>query len=167
MEVKRKMSTDDLEQDARTSLLNYYSSECVQHGAYLIAISVGLFVVLPFLKIPPEPQTLRIMMVLVESIVLSFSFILVLHTTGRLLFWGYLTYAILFVNPLKDVKAPVIYQLHLAATNYVRAVNPYKNRVDRRRLEKIAALFYTSRVRSYTGIAVFLIVVSSLLIYFL
>jgi hypothetical protein len=127
----------DLE-DARAVLLKHYSSECVIHGAYIIAIAVGL---LSFIGVLPYFWSITLftriaMLALISSILLT----LAIHILGRALFWSYVASAVIRVAPKKESEieegttATFLWLLHQACTDYVR------------KKHKIAGAFYTLRM---------------------
>jgi hypothetical protein len=123
-------------QDARKALLSYYSSECIAHGAYLVALAIGFLglveasphilefatsVVSPTL---PEELVRRIILGLMASGFI----VLVVYVLGRAVVWGYLTSAILNVKPKEEREMGVepgttltfMQQLHDACLDYVK-----------------------------------------------
>ncbi|KPV63586.1 MAG: hypothetical protein AOA66_0718 [Candidatus Bathyarchaeota archaeon BA2] len=101
-----RLSVKD-KQDARMALLSYYSSECIAHGAYLVALAVGFlglveatphileFATRVFSPTLPEELARRIILGLMASGFI----VLVIYVLGRAVFWGYLRSAILNVKP--------------------------------------------------------------------
>lgn len=123
-------------QDARIALLKHYSSECVAHGAYLVAIAVGFFglveATLVILKSETSVNFLPFTPELARSIVFSLMWsvfiILFIRILIRTLYWGYLTTAILNVKPKKESEVEYesgrttvtfIQRLHVACVDYV------------------------------------------------
>jgi len=124
-------------QDARIALLGYYSSECMTHSAYLVAIAIGLFGLVEatplilgfatsvgFLSSTPELTTS-----IIASLILSVFIVLIIYILGRTFFWGYLTTAILNVKAKEESEVECeaerttvtfIQRLHLACVDYVR-----------------------------------------------
>jgi hypothetical protein len=123
-------------QDARTALLKYYSSKCVAHGAYLVAIAVafyGFVKFIPFILdhtinitiLPLTPELTKSIMV---SLTLSGFIVLTVYVLGRTFFWSYLTTAILNVKPKEKneveyererTTVTFLQQLHIACFDYV------------------------------------------------
>jgi len=118
--------TSKNKQDARIALLKYYSSECVAHGAYLIAISLGF---LSLTEIDSIPFTSELVRSIAASLLLSLFTVLLVYTLGRTFFWSYLRTTILSVKP-KDENAvkyeadkttvTFVQRLHLACVDYVK-----------------------------------------------
>jgi len=118
--------TSENKQDARIALLKYYSSECVAHGVYLIAISLGF---LSLTEIDSIPFTSELVRSIVASLLLSLFIVLLVYTLGRTFFWSYLRTTILSVKPKEEnaVKYEVdkttvtfVQRLHLACVDYVK-----------------------------------------------
>ena len=124
-------------QDARVALLRYYSSECVAHGAYLVALAVAF---LGFVEFAPHMlefvtgvvfSTLfeRFVIVAILGLVASGFVVLFVYVLGRIVVWGYLRSAILGVMP-KDgnrvaydperTRVTFLLQLHEGCLDYVR-----------------------------------------------
>ena len=129
-----RLSVKD-KQDARMALLSYYSSECIAHGAYLVALAVGFLglveatphilefaasVVSPTL---PEGLVRSVMLGLMASGFIVF----VVYVLGRAVLWGYLRSAILNVKPKGGSRVEFepgttvtfMQQLHEACLDYV------------------------------------------------
>jgi len=123
-------------QDARMALLSYYSSECIAHGAYFLALAVGFlgfveagprileFAVSVFSPTLPEEFVRRIMLGLMAS---GFIF-LVVYVLCRAVVWGYLRLAVVNVKPKRGnglkfepgTTVTFMQQLHEACFDYVR-----------------------------------------------
>ena len=123
-------------QDARMALLRRYSSECIAHGVYLVALAVGFFGLVEatphILKFATSVAFPTLSEELVSSTILSLMvsvfIVLVVYVLGRTIFWGYLTSAILDVKPKggSGVKSEpgrttvtFLRQLHEACLDYV------------------------------------------------
>lgn len=110
------------EQDARTALLRYYSSECVAHGAYILTIALGIY---GLFEVLPNLSTVQIKNVIM-SLGLSAFFALGITIVGRLFFWGYLASAVLRVKPSQKVileegtTVTLLDRLHKACSEYVK-----------------------------------------------
>lgn len=122
-------------QDARMALLSYYSSECVAHGAYLVALAVGflgLVEVAPYVLefaagvfSPALPEGLVRNVIL--GLMASGFMVLVVYVLGRAVFWGYLRSAIVDVRPKggsglefeQGTTVTFMRQLHEACLDYV------------------------------------------------
>lgn len=126
--------------DARAVLLKYYSSQCTAHGAYIIAIVVGM---LSFVGILPYFWSVAfftriVLLGLVSSILLT----LTVHILGRTLFWSHMASAVITAVPKRDgetkmeegTTATSLFLLHQSCTEYVR------------RKHKIAGAFSTARM---------------------
>jgi len=130
-----RLSVKD-KQDARMALLNYYSSECIAHGAYLVALAVGFLglveasphvlelVASVYSAALPEELATRIILSLMASGFIG----LVVYVLGRAVVWGYLRSAIINVKPKEGngVKLELgttvtfMQQLHEACLDYVK-----------------------------------------------
>jgi len=124
-------------QNARIALLKYYSSECMTHGAYLVAIAIGFFglveatpLILNFVTsvdfLSSAPELASSIIVYLMWSVFIFFFI---YNFGRTFYWGYLTTAALNVKPKEEsevecesgrITVTFILRLHLACVDYVR-----------------------------------------------
>lgn len=126
--------------DARAILLKYYSSQCTAHGAYIIAIAVGL---LSFIGIIPYFWSVAfftrvVLLGLISSILLT----LTIHILGRTLFWSHMASAVIRAVPKREgeikmeegTTATSLFLLHQACAEYVG------------RKHKIAGAFYTARM---------------------
>lgn len=123
-------------QDARTALLKYYSSKCIAHGAYLIAIAVAFYGFIKFISLILDPAinitilplTTELMKSITISLTVSGFIVLTVYVLGRTFFWTHLTTAILNVKPKEKneieyeperTTATFLQQLHIACVNYV------------------------------------------------
>jgi len=135
MEELRLSSKD--KQDARMALLRYYSSECVAHGAYLLALTVAFLGFVEFTPHILEPVTSVVFPTLSEELVrgivlslMSSGFIvLTVYILGRIIVWTYLRSAILSVRPKggsgvaydpERTTITFLQQLHEACVDYVK-----------------------------------------------
>jgi hypothetical protein len=130
-----RLSVKD-KQDARIALLRYYSSECVAHSAYLIALAITLlaFVELTpyilefatnfvFPTLPKESVTIIILSLVASSFIISFVYVL-----GRTIVWSYMRSAILGVKPKETevtydpdrTTLTFLLQLHEGCLDYVK-----------------------------------------------
>jgi hypothetical protein len=127
---------DKDKQNARVALLSYYSSECIVHGAYLVALAVGFLGLVEatphilefstgvFSSTLPVELTRRIML----SLMASGFIILIVYALGRTAVWSYLRSAILNVKPKGGNKleseqgttATFMQQLHEACFDHVK-----------------------------------------------
>lgn len=151
-----RLSVKD-KQDARTALLSYYSSECIAHGAYLVALAVGFLglveaaphilefatsVVSPTL---PEELVRRIMLGLMASVFI----VLVIYVLGRAVVWGYLRSAIVNVKPKGESKVEFepgttvtfMQQLHEACFDYVKGKHEMWTKIYGFRAEHLALIW--------------------------
>jgi len=130
-----RLSVKD-KQDARMALLSYYSSECIAHGAYLVALAIGFlglveatphileFATSVFSPTLPEEFVRRIILGLMASGFI----VLVIYVLVRAVVWGYLRSAIVKVKPKggNGVKfepgttVTFMQQLHEACLDYVK-----------------------------------------------
>jgi len=161
-------------QDARTALLKYYSSKCVAHGAYLIAIAVafyGFVKFIPFILdsttnntiLPSTPELMKSIMV---SLTLSGFIVLIVYVLGRTVFWSYLTTAILNVKPKEKSEVEheperttitFLQQLHIACFDYVES----KHKIS----AKIYKLGYGYLALIWADLSVIFTIVSLILLY--
>ncbi len=121
-------------QDARTALLKYYSSKCVAHGAYLVAIAVAFYGFVKFIPFILDstilPLTSELMKSSIVSLTLSGFIVLIVYVLSRTFFWSYLTTAILNIKPKEknevehepgQTTVTFLQQLHIACFNYVES----------------------------------------------
>lgn len=124
-------------QNARMALLRYYSSECMAHGAYLLALAVAF---LGFVEATPYAlefvtsvfsSTLSEKFVtgIILSSMVSGLIFLAVYVLGRIVVWGYLRSAILKVKPKtgsevmydwERITVTFMLQLHVACLDYVK-----------------------------------------------
>lgn len=158
------MLTPRDKQDARIALLKYYSSECVAHGAYLVAIAVGFFALVEVAPLMTGvdflPFTSELARGIVASLMLSVFIILFIYVLGRTFFWGYLTTVILSVKPkgknevefeAERTTVTFIQRLHVACVDYVREKH------------KWSGIFYTLRISTLALIWFYVFVVFSII----
>ena len=130
-----RLSVKD-KQDARMALLSYYSSECIAHGAYLVALAIGFLGlveasphILEFatrVVSPTLPEELARRTVL--SLMASGFIVLVVYVLVRAVVWGYLRSAIVNVKPKEESEVKFepettvtfMQQLHEACFDYVK-----------------------------------------------
>ena len=167
-----RLSVKD-KQDARMALLSYYSSECIAHGAYIVALAVGFlglveatpqileFATSVFPPTLPEGLVRNIILGLMASVFIVF----VVYVLGRAVFWGYLRSAIVNIKPKggSEVKfEPVttvtfMQQLHEACLDHVK------------RRHRIWTRFYGLRARYlaliWLDLFVVFLIISVLLLY--
>ena len=130
-----RLSVKD-KQDARMALLSYYSSECIAHGVYLVALAVGFlgfveatphilgFATRVFSSTLPEELAGRIMLGLMASGFI----VLVVYVLGRAVVWGCLRSAILNgkrkvgsrMESESETTVTFMQQLHEACFDYVK-----------------------------------------------
>lgn len=123
-------------QDARMALLRCYSSECIAHGAYLVAIAVGFFGlveatphILRFATSVASPTlSEELVRIIILSLTVSGFIVLAACVLGRAVVWGCLRAAVLNVKPKggSGVKSEpgrttvtFLEQLHEACLDYV------------------------------------------------
>ncbi len=123
-------------QNARTALLKYYSTKCLAHGAYLVAIAVAFygfvkfipFILDPTINITIPPLTTELTKSIIVSLTLSGLIVLIVYVLGRTFFWSYLTTAILNVKPKEKheveheperTTVTFLQQLHITCFDYV------------------------------------------------
>jgi len=131
-----RLSAGD-KQDARIALLRYYSSECVAHGIYLVALAVGFLGLVEVTPILSEFTSGVVFSTLSEKLVSRIVLNLMVNgfvvlgvpVLGRTIFWGYLRSAILNVRPKgeseieSDPRATTVtflQQLHEGCLDYVK-----------------------------------------------
>jgi hypothetical protein len=118
------------------ALLSHYSSECITHGAYLVALAVAFlglvetsphileFAASVFSPALPEELARRIVLSLMTSIFT----VLVVYVLGQAVVWSYLRSAIINVKPKEGngvkfepgTTATFMQQLHEACLDYVK-----------------------------------------------
>lgn len=121
-------------QDARIALLKYYSSKCVAHGAYLVAIAVAFYGFVKFIPFILDstilPLTSELMKSSIVSLTLSGFIVLIVYVLSRTFFWSYLTTAILNIKPKEknevehepgQTTVTFLQQLHIACFDYVES----------------------------------------------
>lgn len=121
-------------QDARTALLKYYSSKCVAHGAYLVAIAVAFYGFVKFIPFILDSTILSLTSELMKSSIVSLTLsgfiVLIVYVLSRTFFWSYLTTAILNIRPKEknevehepgQTTVTFLQQLHIACFDYVES----------------------------------------------
>ena len=144
-------------QDARVALLSYYSSECIAHGAYLVALAVGFlglveaapyileFAVGVFSPVLPGGFVGRVVL----GLVVSGFVVLVVYVFCRVVVWGYLRSAIVNVRPkgggeVESGPGTIVtfmQQLHGACLDYVRGKHGLWMRVYGLRVRYLALVW--------------------------
>jgi len=130
-----RLSAKD-KQDARMALLSYYSSECIAHGAYLVALAVGFLGlveatphILEFATSVVSPTLSEEFVIrLILGLMASGFIVLVVYVLGRAVVLGYLRSAILNVKPKEGsgvefepgTTVTFMQQLHEACLDYVK-----------------------------------------------
>lgn len=165
-----RLSVGD-KQDARVALLSYYSSECIAHGAYLVALAVGflgLVEVAPYVlgfaagvfsPVLSEGFVGRVVL----GLVVSGFVVLVVYVFCRVVVWGYLRLAVVNVRPKGGGEVEVeagqtvtfMWQLHEGCLDYVGGRHGWWVRVY--------GLGVWYLVRVWVGLFVVFLVVSVLL----
>jgi hypothetical protein len=157
-------------QDARTALLKYYSSKCVAHGAYLVAIAVAFYGFVKFIPFILDftilPLTSELMKSIIVSLTLSGFIVLIVYVLSRTFFWSYLTTAILNIRPKEknevehepgQTTVTFLQQLHIACFDYVKS----KHKVS----AKIYKLGSGYLALIWIDLSVIFIIVSLILLY--
>lgn len=142
-------------QDARIALLKYYSSECVAHGAYLIALAVGFFGLVEVVSLLTSVDFFSVTPELaggiVASLMLSVFSVLIIHILGRTFYWGHLTTAVLNVKPkeesevefeAKRTTVTFIQRLHVACVDYVREKHKWSTKINTLRISTLALICF-------------------------
>lgn len=141
------------EQDARTALLRYYSSECIAHGIYILTIVIALFTFLrffPFVEFPVgELKAFTLALVLDGFVTIS------ICVVGRAFFWGYLARTMLFVKPLNyedtaehlkrhegKVSNTYLMRLHFAVIHFVNYTHKRLSWFWRIHLSELLVLYF-------------------------
>jgi len=130
-----RLSVKD-KQDARMALLSYYSSECIAHGAYLVALAVGFLGLVEaaphILKFATNVFSPTLSEEFVRRIVLDLMasgfIVLVVYAVDRAVVWGYLRSAIINVKPKGEngvefepgTTLTFMQQLHEACLDHVK-----------------------------------------------
>lgn len=120
-------------QAARISLNKFYGEECMAHGAYLVAIAIGLFTFIQ--AIPKIEFGIEIVnTTFVRSVLATFA-VVGIYALARIIYWGSLANAILWVKPIDEEKVKemlevelcseeaeitILHRLHCGATSYIR-----------------------------------------------
>jgi hypothetical protein len=167
-----RLSAKD-KQDARMALLSYYSSECIAHGAYLVALAIGF---LGFVEASPRilgfatsvlsptlPEELVRRIVL--GLMASGFIVLVIYILGEAAVWGYLRSAILNVKPKEGgemkleqgTTATFMQQLHEACLDYVKKKHETWSKFSGLKVEYLALI--------WLGLFVAFLVISMTLLY--
>ena len=124
-------------QDARTALLRYYSSECIAHGAYLVALAVAFLGFVEFTPLILESVTRVVFPTFSEEVVTATTLsliaggfiVLFVYVLGRIIVWGYLRSTILGVKPKGEngvthdpetTTTTFLLQLHEGCVGYVK-----------------------------------------------
>jgi hypothetical protein len=124
-------------QDARMALLRYYSSECMVHGAYLLALAVAFLGFVEFTPLILESVTRVVFPTFSEEFVTATTLsliaggfiVLFVYVLGRTVVWGYLRSAILGVRPKREggvgydpesTAVTFLLQLHEGCVDYVK-----------------------------------------------
>jgi len=145
-------------QDARMALLSYYSSECIAHGAYLVALAVGflgLVEVTPYiLEFATSVVSSTLPEELVRNIILGLMangfIVLVVYVLGRAVVWSYLRSAILNVKPKGGrgvefepgaTTVTFMQQLHEACLDYVKRKHGMWTKVYGLRVGRMALIW--------------------------
>jgi hypothetical protein len=161
-------------QDARTALLKYYSSKCLAHGTYLVAIAVAFygfvkfvpFILDPTLNITILPLTTELTKSIMVSLPLSGFIALTVYVLGRTFFWSHLTTAILNVKPKEkneveyepeQTTVTFLQQLHIACFDYVE----HKHKIS----AKICRLGFGYLTLIWIDLSVMFIIFSLVLLY--
>jgi len=146
-------------QDARIALLKYYSSECVAHGAYLVALAVGFFGLVEttsfILKFATSvdflPLSPKLAGYIVVNLMWSFFIVLIIRILGRTFYWGYLATAILSVKPKEESEVECeserttvtfIQRLHVACVDYTREKHRWSATVGMLRVSTLALIWF-------------------------
>jgi hypothetical protein len=142
-------------QDARIALLKYYSSECVAHGAYLIALSVGFFGVVQVVSLLTSVDFFSVTPELVGGIManlmLSIFIVLFIRIFGRIFYWGHLTAAALNVKPKEESEVEFeakittvtfIQRLHVACVDYVGEKHRWSTKINTLRISTLALICF-------------------------
>jgi len=124
-------------QDARMALLTYYSSECIAHGAYLLALAIALLGLVEFTPIILEFLTNTVFPTFSEDLVTATTLsliaggfiVLFVYVLGRIIVWSYLRSTILSVKPnggsgvthdAETTTTTFLLQLHEGCVGYVK-----------------------------------------------
>lgn len=170
------MLTPKDKQDARIALLRYYSFQCVAHGAYLVAIAVGLF---SLVQLTPSilefaasvtllPVPSEIVTSILFSLILSGFVVAIAYVIGRTFFWGHLATSILHVKPKEESEVEresdkttitFLQQLHLACLDYVKEKHKWSAQFYTLRRNGLALIWFdlfvvfliVSLILSYVG----------------
>ncbi|MDH5437274.1 MAG: hypothetical protein OEX76_00045 [Candidatus Bathyarchaeota archaeon] len=141
-------------QDARIALLKYYSSECVAHGAYLIALAVGFFGLVQVASLITSVDFLSFTELaggIIANLMLSIFIVLIIYILGRTFFWGYLRTVVLNVKPkeesevefeAKRTTVTFIQRLHVACFEYVREKHKWSTKINTLKISTLALIWF-------------------------
>ncbi|NIR86746.1 hypothetical protein GWO13_03920 [Candidatus Bathyarchaeota archaeon] len=157
--MEELMLTPQDKQDARIALLKYYSSECMTHGAYSIALAVGFFGLVEATSLVANVDFFSLsqeLAVVLVALMWSFFIVFFIRILGRTIYWGHLTTAILNVKPKEESEVEFeaerttvtfIQRLHMACFEYVREKH------------RLSAIFHTLRISTLALFGFYLFVV--------
>ena len=146
-------------QDARMALLRYYSSVCVAHGVYLVALAVGFFGLVEATPLIVEFVagvdflffTSELAGGILASLMLSIFIVLIIYILGRTFFWGYLTTVILKVKPKEESEVEIesegttatfVQRLHVACIDYMKEKHKWLAIVYKLRISTLLLIWF-------------------------
>jgi hypothetical protein len=104
---KDEPSNGNIRQEARISLLQYYSSNCTVHGTNILAITIGFFASIEILNLP-----ILIDKSILLSILIAFFASLIFHQVVRLAFLALLSEMTLHVDFPEKIERNLIDSLN-------------------------------------------------------
>lgn len=153
-----RLSVKD-KQDARMALLRYYSSECIAHGVYLLALAVAFLGFVEFTLHILESVTNFVFpnlskefaTVTTLSLMASGFIVLVVYVLARIIVWSYLRSAILSVRPKggsevaydpERTTVTFLRQLHEGCLDYVKKKHGFWARLYGLRARHLAFIWF-------------------------
>jgi hypothetical protein len=144
--------------EIRTSLMKYYSSESMTHGAFILTATIGLFT---FFQAKNElvktitivhPKTLT-------SLVLGFLLSLLFYFMIRTIFWSAISSYALHVLPKKSEDLPLnaLYRLHKSCLDLFKQHHPVMNFLAGPTREAVSQLILYATIAICTAAALYLI----------
>jgi len=136
---------DDSElEPSRRALLEYYNSQTMTHGGYIIALVIGFLTLVSRWQDFAKPQLVWIFFLFMVSALVALG----VYMVGRILLWGALAYEILNAkipppSKLSPEQFTLMLRLHEGALNKVRA--------------RRAGFFENFKKRTALALAIFLI----------
>ena len=162
-----RLNTKD-KQDARIALLSHYSSECIAHSIYLLALTIALLSFVEFTPHILEPLTTsqKFVRSTLLSLMASVFTALFVYLLGQIILWSYLRSAILCVKPKggnevtynpEETTATFLLQLHEGCLDYVKKKHEIWARFYELKTKHLALIWF--------NLFIIFLIVSLLLLY--